>query len=111
MLGVKTIGNATLLAFDDAPVLVTDPWMGDVDPAYFGSWILSHEIPGDAREEIGRAPYVWFSHGHPDHLNPDSVQRFRGRTILLADHVGGRIARDLRARDFDVNVRDERPGA
>ena len=55
MLGVKTIGNATLLAFDDAPVLVTDPWLGDVDPAYFGSWILSHEIrPRNARKSHRR---------------------------------------------------------
>ncbi len=48
MLGVKTIGNATLIAFDGEPVLATDPWIGDEDDAYFGSWTLSNEIP--ARE-------------------------------------------------------------
>jgi hypothetical protein len=45
LLGVKTIGNATLIAFDGEPVLATDPWIGDEDDAYFGSWTLSHEIP------------------------------------------------------------------
>lgn len=108
MLGVKTIGNATLIAFDGDPVLVTDPWIGDEDPAYFGSWTLSHEIPPAEKDEILRASSVWFSHGHPDHLNPISLERFRGRKILLADHVGGRIARDLSEQGFDVSVLPDR---
>jgi len=37
MLGIKTIGNATLIAYDDLPVLATDPWFGDEDEAFFGS--------------------------------------------------------------------------
>ena len=40
-LGFETIGNATLIAFDNGPVLATDPWIAG--SAYFGSW------------EIGRA--------------------------------------------------------
>ena len=51
---------------------------------------------------------MWFSHGHPDHLNPDSVEQFRGRKILVADHVGGRIARELAARGFDVDILPDR---
>ena len=27
MLGFETIGNATITAFDDAPVITTDPWI------------------------------------------------------------------------------------
>jgi len=33
MLGVSTIGNATLIAYDGGPMLVTDPWLGDEDSA------------------------------------------------------------------------------
>ena len=40
MQGVQTIGNATLIAYDDTPVLSTDPWMGGDHYAYFGSWYL-----------------------------------------------------------------------
>jgi hypothetical protein len=40
MLGIKTIGNATLIAYDDVPILATDPWFGDEDSAFFGSWWL-----------------------------------------------------------------------
>ena len=37
MLGVSTTGNATLIAYEDVPILATDPWFGDDNPAYFGS--------------------------------------------------------------------------
>ena len=46
---ITSIGNASLIFKEnDIPILVTDPWVGDEDPAYFGSWITSHEIPCDA---------------------------------------------------------------
>ena len=50
MLGVSTTGNATLIAYDDKPILATDPWFGDENPAYFGSWGLSHRIPPRLQE-------------------------------------------------------------
>ena len=101
-LGFETVGNATLIVYDGRPVLVTDPWLGG--DAYFGSWGLAHEIPAEQAEAIREAPYVWFSHGHPDHLHPGSLSLFKQRRILLADHVGGRIATDLRTGGFDVTV-------
>ena len=45
MIGVSTIGNATLIAYDEKPIISTDPWFGDTDPAYFGSWVTSHVFP------------------------------------------------------------------
>ena len=45
MIGLKTIGNATLIAYDKKSILATDPWLGEEDFAYFGSWNLSHKIP------------------------------------------------------------------
>jgi L-ascorbate metabolism protein UlaG (beta-lactamase superfamily) len=96
MLGVKTIGNATLIAFEDCPILATDAWFGDEDDACFGSWSLTHRIPPAEKCEIENAKYVWFSHGHPDHLNPSSINRLRHSSILLPDHVGNRIKNDLK---------------
>ena len=51
-----------------------------------------------------RAGAVWFSHGHPDHLNPASLPCFRDTRILLPDHVGGRIADDLTRDGYRVEV-------
>jgi hypothetical protein len=101
-LGFETVGNATLVVHDRGPVLVTDPWVEG--PAYFGSWSLAYDIPEEQRAAIDSARWVWFSHGHPDHLNPTSLPRFLGKEILLADHVGGRIAEDLRRGGFAVTV-------
>jgi hypothetical protein len=102
MLGFDTIGNATVIAYDGGPVIATDPWISG--HPYFGSWTMSHEIPGEQMESIRRCKYVWFSHGHPDHLNSESLDRLTGQTILLPDHVGGRIAADLQANKLNVRI-------
>jgi hypothetical protein len=106
VLGFETIGNATLICHDGKPVLVTDPWINN--SAYFGSWGLSFDIPSEQLDRILECEYVWFSHGHPDHLNADSLPAFSGRKILLPDHRGGRILEALRALGFNVSVLHDR---
>lgn len=105
-IGFETIGNATLIIHDRGPLLVTDPWLKG--SPYFGSWGLSHEIPAEQLAGIEAAPYVWVSHGHPDHLSFDSLDLLRGKKVLLADHVGGRIAAALRSLGCAVTVLPER---
>jgi hypothetical protein len=102
VLGFETIGNATLICFDGRPLLVTDPWING--SAYFGSWGLSFEIPPEQMSHIRECEYVWFSHGHPDHLNGDSLPAFAGKKILLPDFVGGRIYQGLVEQGFDVAI-------
>ena len=92
MLGFKTVGNATIAAFDGKCILATDPWFGKDDDAYFGSWQLSHNIPKIEKDEILDSKYVWFSHGHPDHLNPKSSRLFFNKHIILPNHAGSRIS-------------------
>jgi len=100
-LGFETIGNATLIAFEGGrPVLATDPWIAGAP--YFGSWGLSHAIPPEQMAAIKGSEYIWFSHGHPDHLNGESLALLRDRRILLPAHVGGRVRKDLEARGYQV---------
>jgi hypothetical protein len=108
MHGISTIGNATLIVHDGQPLLATDPWYGHEDAAYFGSWRLTHTIPAEQREQIEQAEFVWFSHAHPDHLNPESVKRFRNQKILLPDHHGRRVADDLIQQGYTVKVLEDR---
>lgn len=105
-LGFETTGNATLVCHDGGPVLATDPWM--MGQPYFGSWGLSHDIPEAVRQNILAAPFAWYSHGHPDHFDFDSLELFRGRTLLLGDHVGGRLADALMELGFAVRVLPDR---
>ncbi len=101
-LGFETIGNATVVVHDREPVLATDPWVQG--SAYFGSWGLSYPVPEAQADAVRAAGAVWFSHGHPDHLNPASLPLFRDTRILLPDHVGGRIASDLTRDGYRVEV-------
>jgi hypothetical protein len=105
-IGFDTVGNATLLVHDRAPLLVTDPWLKG--SPYFGSWGVSHEIPAEQLADIEAAEFVWISHGHPDHLSFDSLDLLRRKKVLLADHVGGRIAEALRSLGCAVTVLPDR---
>ena len=108
MNGICTIGNATLIAYDDKPILATDPWFGDSDPAYFGSWTTSHVFPKALQEDVFNSEYIWFSHGHPDHMNPGSMKKLLGKKILLPDHVGSRIYKGLLEKNFTVDILPDR---
>ncbi len=96
MLGFETIGNATLTVFDESPILTTDPWI--IGKPYFGSWDHRYEIPEEQLDNIKKCKYVWLSHGHPDHIDPGSIEIFSDKTILIADHYGERIFNDLSKR-------------
>ena len=77
--------------------MATDPWMGEEASAYFGSWNLNYNIPEDIKKDIVAAKYIWFSHGHPDHINHDSLNLFKNNKILVSEHFGGRIYNDLKS--------------
>ena len=108
MIGAQTIGNATLIAYDGAPILSTDPWLGSDDYAYFGSWHMPYEIPANLKNDIIVSEYIFFSHGHPDHLNPDSLHQFKNNKIILGDHVGKRIFSELKNQGYKVSILKER---
>ena len=105
-LGFETVGNAILILHDGKPVLATDPWI--VGPAYSGSWTRAHEIPPEQMASILQCEFIWLSHGHPDHLSMQSLMMLKNKKILLADHVGGRIARELIGRGFQVSILKDR---
>jgi len=98
-LGFETCGNATLVVYDGGiPVLVTDPWIEGAQ--YFGSWVLPYRFTAQQLEAFASTTHVWVSHGHPDHLNLDSLSAFRGKTLLVPQHHGRRILRDLSAAGY-----------
>ncbi len=102
MLGFETIGSATIIVYDDVPLLTTDAWVND--DAYFGSWCHDYEIPPTQLDAIRRAKYHWFSHGHPDHLNIDALPQLTQGEFLLSDHHGSRIKNDLEAAGHRVRI-------
>lgn len=102
MLGFDSIGSAILIAYDGEPVLTTDAWINDC--AYFGSWAHDYAIPAQQLDAIKRAKFHWLSHGHPDHLNVESLPLLTGGQLLISDHYGGRIHRELESLGHKVRV-------
>jgi len=94
MIGFETIGNATATFFDDNPVLSTDPWI--IGNPYFGSWAHKYIIPKTQLNNIINSKFIFLSHGHPDHIDPDSLELFKKSIFLIADHYGDRIYNDLK---------------
>ena len=103
-LTFETLGNATIqFCADGKPLLATDPWL--VGTCYFGSWALDHALSEQQIRNIQNSPYIWISHGHPDHLHHESLQLIpKDKTILLPDHYDSDIADFLRQQGFSVEI-------
>lgn len=101
---IKTIGNATFIAYENnKPILSTDPWLNG-HLAYFGSWNLSHKIPFKIEQDIKSSKNIWLSHGHPDHINPESIKYFKSSNIFVPDHYGNRIYKTLKDEGYKINI-------
>ena len=100
----ETLGNASLLVFQDGkPLLGTDPWL--TGTCYFGSWGLDHPLSEEQVANMLAAEWIWISHGHPDHLHDESLNRMAaGRKVLIPDHYDQDIFNHLRERGFDVTI-------
>lgn len=103
-LTFETLGNATLQLFEEGrPVLATDPWLKGT--AYFGSWGLDHPLTETQIRNVVQSPYLWISHGHPDHLHPESIEMLsRKSLILLPNHYHPEIRESLESKGFRVEV-------
>ena len=82
MIGFETIGNATITVFDNEPILTTDPWV--FGNPYFGSWGHKYQIPKEQLENIQNSKYIFLSHGHPDHIDPDSFDIFKKQNFNIS---------------------------
>jgi len=100
-VGFDTVGNATVIVHDGAPVLATDPWI--VGSAYFGSWAWRTRSP---RSRSTRSAL-------PVHLGLTRPPRPPERRLLGVaqgqgdpgpDHRGSRVFEDLKAQGFNVRV-------
>jgi hypothetical protein len=103
-LTFETLGNATILFMvDGSPILATDPWLKGT--CYFGSWSLDHALTDEQINNITNAQYIWISHGHPDHLHPESLELIPKSTkLLIPDHYNHEIHDFLVGQGFSVAV-------
>lgn len=79
---ITSIGHAGLLLETAAGRIVCDPWF---TPAYFGSWVPFPDNTGIDPEPLANADYLYVSHLHRDHFDPDWLKRHMSKktTVLL----------------------------
>jgi len=83
---IEFIANAGfVVTLADGRTLVTDPWL--TGGAYYGSWYNYPPVPETvvARVRSLTPDWVYVSHVHPDHLDPDTLRWFPGASILIGD--------------------------
>ncbi|HEY3870347.1 MAG TPA: Rieske 2Fe-2S domain-containing protein [Actinocrinis sp.] len=82
---ITSIGHAGLLMETAAGRIVCDPWF---TPAYFGSWVPFPDNTGIDPALLTDAEYLYVSHLHRDHFDPDWLSRHMSKdtTVLLPDY-------------------------
>ncbi len=89
-------------------VLLCDPWF--TDGVYDGSWYHFPKVD-DPMPAIGDVDYIYISHIHPDHYDPDFLrayeQRFGPKEYLVAPRPYPYLERSLRGAGFSVHAPEE----
>ncbi len=100
---LHTLGHACMLLENDAgqPVLATDPWLEG--SCYWRSWWLQNPPREDQIAAVAKAPFLYITHEHPDHLHLPSLRRVgTGATVLMPDFLSMKMDAHLRDMGFTV---------
>jgi hypothetical protein len=79
---IDYLGHASLAIRTKDARLVTDPWFAG--PAYCRQWYVFPK-PVDT-SAVPQADFILFSHGHEDHLHPDSLVQVPRETPIYFPH-------------------------
>jgi len=82
---ITTIGHAGLHIQTAHGAILCDPWF---NPAYFCSWYPFPANDGLDMAALGRSEYLYVSHLHLDHHDPEWLARWMDKdtTVLLPDY-------------------------
>jgi UDP-MurNAc hydroxylase len=81
---ITCLGHAGLLIGTRYGTILCDPWK---NPAYFDSWFVFPDNSDLDWDRYGRADYLYVSHLHKDHFDPQNLREHVSRevTVLLPD--------------------------
>jgi len=101
---ITGLGHAGVLFQTAAGSVLCDPW---TSAAFFGSWFPFPDNAWLDWDAIGQADYLYVSHLHRDHFDPDLLARHVDKdvTVLLPDYPTDELAAGLRALGFHRFVR------
>ena len=107
---VTSVGHAGLFVETAGGTILCDPWL---NPAYFASWFPFPDNSGLDWERLGRCDYLYVSHLHHDHFDPENLRRHvdKRATVLLPEFPVDDLEAALRSLGFRrfVAVPNETP--
>ncbi|MGY1594279.1 Rieske 2Fe-2S domain-containing protein [Geodermatophilus sp. SYSU D00708] len=101
---ITGLGHAGLLVETSSGTVLCDPWRS---PAFFGSWFPFPDNTWLDWDAIGRTDYLYISHLHKDHFDPDLLRRHvrKDATVLLPDYPTHELESGIRDLGFTRLVR------
>jgi UDP-MurNAc hydroxylase len=101
---ITGLGHAGILIDTAAGSVLCDPW---TSPAFFGSWFPFPDNAWLDWDTIGQVDYLYVSHLHRDHFDPDLLARHvsKDARVLLPDYPTDELRAGLRALGFHRFVR------
>ena len=80
--------------------LITDPWL--IGSAFINGWWLKTPTREDALNALKSSDFVYISHNHPDHLNPQTLSYLNKNTkILVPPFISRSTFKYLETLGFD----------
>ncbi len=105
---VTFVADSTFI-FEHAGIrILTDPWIGTT--IYGGAW-AQFPAPVIKPSEVGRLDYIFISHIHEDHCDPQTIAALdRNAVVLLMERAPNFVETFLRRHQFNFReVRKIRP--
>jgi len=98
-MDVTFVGHAGLFVETRHGSVLCDPWF---NPAYFASWFPFPSNEDLDLEAIGSPTYLYLSHLHHDHFDPDFLREHVSKdvTVILPDYPLDLLERALRDLGF-----------
>jgi len=97
---ITGLGHAGMFIETTGGSILCDPVIG---PSFFGSWFPFPDNRGLDWERFGNADFLYVSHRHRDHFDPQLLQRYVPRDIrvLLPEYPTDDLEVDLRALGYE----------
>ncbi len=104
-ISIRYIYSACIVITTPDLKIVCDPWFKD--GIFDGSWYTFPRL-NDPLTKIGDVDYIYISHIHPDHYDPETLkayqEKYGKKKILIGNFSVNHLFKKMQSEKFDVEV-------